>query len=58
MTMKDKAKNFLQIARGRAKQTAGSALGNPDLGAEGRRDERTGDLKQAGEKVKDAFRKR
>ncbi|HUY17373.1 MAG TPA: CsbD family protein [Acidimicrobiales bacterium] len=58
MTMKDKARNLFQISRGRAKQVAGSAVGDVDLGTKGRREERAGDLKQAGEKVKDAFRKR
>ncbi|MHB8378886.1 MAG: CsbD family protein [Acidimicrobiales bacterium] len=56
--MKDKARNLFQISKGRAKQVAGSAVGNTDLGQEGRHEERAGDLKQAGEKVKDAFRKR
>jgi uncharacterized protein YjbJ (UPF0337 family) len=58
MTMKDKAKNLFQVGRGRAKEDAGSAVGNPDLQKEGRHEQRAGDLKQAGEKVKDAFRKR
>ena len=58
MTLKDKAKNFFQVSKGRAKQVTGDAVGNPDLEAKGRHDQRAGDLKQAGEKVKDAFRKR
>jgi len=58
MTMKDKAKNFLQISRGKAKEVSGNAVGNKKLEADGRHDQRAGDLKQAGEKVKDAFRKR
>ena len=58
MTMRDKAKNFFQVSRGRAKEATGNAIGNPDLEAEGRHDQRAGDLKQAAEKVKDAFRKR
>jgi len=57
MALKDKVKNFLQTSRGKAKEVAGGAVGNADLEADGRRDQRTGDLKQAGEKVKDAFRK-
>jgi uncharacterized protein YjbJ (UPF0337 family) len=36
----------------------GNAVGNKDLEADGRHDQKVGDLKQAGEKVKDAFRKR
>jgi uncharacterized protein YjbJ (UPF0337 family) len=58
MAMKDKVRNFFQISRGKAKEVTGNAIGNADLEAEGRHDQRDGDLKQAGEKVKDAFRKR
>jgi uncharacterized protein YjbJ (UPF0337 family) len=58
MTMKDKAKNMLQIARGRAKRAVGSATHDKGLEANGVADQRHGNLKQAGEKVKDAFGKR
>jgi uncharacterized protein YjbJ (UPF0337 family) len=34
----------------------GDATGNEDLQAEGRGDQVKGDLKQAGEKIKDAFK--
>jgi uncharacterized protein YjbJ (UPF0337 family) len=57
MAMKDKVKNMLQTSRGRAKQALGSATHDPGLAANGVVDERHGNLKQAGEKVKDAFRK-
>ena len=50
--LEDKA----QELKGRAKQTAGSAMGDRDMQAEGFKDEKSGQVKQAGEKVKDAFR--
>jgi uncharacterized protein YjbJ (UPF0337 family) len=58
MAMKDKAKNMFQISRGRLKRAAGNATGDAYLISDGRKDERSGNLKQAGEKVKDALRKR
>jgi uncharacterized protein YjbJ (UPF0337 family) len=58
MSMKDKAKNMLQITRGRAKRAVGSATHDKGLEANGVADQRSGNLKQAGEKVKDAFGKR
>jgi uncharacterized protein YjbJ (UPF0337 family) len=54
MSATDKAKNKAQEIKGRAKQTAGAASGNPQQEREGKVDEATGNLKQAGEKVKDA----
>lgn len=57
MTMKDKAKNMLQISRGRAKRAIGSATHDKGLEANGVTDQRNGNLKQAGEKIKDAFDK-
>jgi uncharacterized protein YjbJ (UPF0337 family) len=56
--MKDKAKNMLQITRGKAKRKLGSATHDKGLEANGVADQRSGNLKQAGEKVKDAFGKR
>jgi uncharacterized protein YjbJ (UPF0337 family) len=57
MTMKDKAKNMLQITRGKAKRAVGSATHDKGLEANGVADERSGNLKQAGEKLKDALGK-
>jgi uncharacterized protein YjbJ (UPF0337 family) len=57
MSAMDKAKDKLQEAKGKAKKNTGEAVGNPRLEAEGRTDETAGNLKQAGEKVKDAFKK-
>ena len=56
MGIDDKAKNTGQDWAGKAKEAAGEATGNRDLAAEGRADQTEADLKQAGEKVKDAFR--
>jgi uncharacterized protein YjbJ (UPF0337 family) len=56
MSKKDKAKNMLQILRGKTKQTLGSATHDKGLKADGANDERIGNMKQAGEKVKDALR--
>lgn len=57
MSASDKAKDKLQTAKGDAKEATGRALDDPGLEAEGKADKVTGNLKQAGEKVKDAFRK-
>jgi uncharacterized protein YjbJ (UPF0337 family) len=43
--------------KGKAKEATGSATDNEDLREEGRREQSEADLKQAGEKVKDAFKK-
>jgi uncharacterized protein YjbJ (UPF0337 family) len=52
----DKVKNTAQSAKGNVKQAAGKVTGNRDLEAEGALDKTAGSLKQAGEKVKDAFK--
>jgi uncharacterized protein YjbJ (UPF0337 family) len=54
----DKLKNMAQISRGKAKQTAGKVTGDGDLESEGVTDQQLGNVKQAGEKVKDAFKRR
>ena len=58
MSFADKFHNKAQELRGRAKQTTGEATGNRRLQREGRADQVKGDLRQAGEKVKDALRRR
>ena len=40
--------------KGKAKEGAGRATDDPELEAEGRTDQASGSVKQAGEKVKDA----
>jgi uncharacterized protein YjbJ (UPF0337 family) len=56
MSATDKIKNKIQAARGKAKEGAGDALDDPALKGEGKGDQVAGNLKQAGEKVKDAFK--
>jgi uncharacterized protein YjbJ (UPF0337 family) len=51
----DKAKNKVEEIEGRAKQVVGSATGDESTRREGRAEEAKGNLKQAGEKVKDAL---
>ena len=53
----DKVKNTAQRAKGKVKQAAGTATGNDKLRAKGKADQRRGNLKQAGEKLKDAAKK-
>jgi uncharacterized protein YjbJ (UPF0337 family) len=57
MTANDKVKNSAQRAKGKFKETVGDATGNNDLKAEGKTDQTKGNLKQAGEKMKDAIKK-
>ena len=57
MSTTDKAKNTAQRAKGKVKEAAGTVTGNDKLRSKGKVDQKKGDLKQAGEKVKDAFRK-
>lgn len=52
----DKAKNTVQGAKGKAKEAAGRITGNDRLRGKGRSDQAKSKVKQAGEKVKDAFR--
>jgi uncharacterized protein YjbJ (UPF0337 family) len=54
MSATNKAKNAAQKASGAIKETTGRHTGNRDLEAEGKKDRFAGDIKQAGEKVKDA----
>lgn len=57
MGFADKLKNKVQSLSGKGKQRVGGATGNRDLQAEGDVDQAKGDLKQAGENVKDAFKR-
>jgi len=57
MSAEDKAKNTAETASGKAKEGLGEATGNESLEAEGRADQAKGDLKQAGENIKDVFKK-
>lgn len=57
MTNKDRAKNLAQVAKGKVEEGAGRATGDDILIADGKADQVKGNAKQAGEKVKDAFKK-
>jgi uncharacterized protein YjbJ (UPF0337 family) len=57
MGLGDKFHNAAEKLHGRSKQAAGEATGNNRLRAEGRSRQVKADLKQAGEKIKDAFRR-
>jgi uncharacterized protein YjbJ (UPF0337 family) len=56
MGLDDKMKNTAEDLGGKAKEGAGKATDDEELEAEGRADQTAADLKQAGEKVKDAFK--
>jgi uncharacterized protein YjbJ (UPF0337 family) len=56
MTMVDKVKNTLQRVTGHGKRTAGRVSGDPDLEARGAAQKVGGDVRQAGENLKDATR--
>jgi uncharacterized protein YjbJ (UPF0337 family) len=56
MGAENKAANKVTEVKGKIKKKAGEATDNADLEAEGRAEESKGDLKQAGEKAKDAFK--
>ncbi|MGO9506020.1 MAG: CsbD family protein [Mycobacterium sp.] len=53
----DKVKNKIEDAGGRAKEAIGKVTGDKDTKNEGRVDQAKASLKDAGEKVKDAFKK-
>ena len=55
---RNKTRNATQKAKGQLKETAGRVTGDERLEAEGRADKAKANLKQAGEKIKDAFRGR
>jgi uncharacterized protein YjbJ (UPF0337 family) len=57
MSSVNKVKNKAQVAKGRLKEGAGRTTNDRTLQAEGRGDKAAGNLKQAGEKVKDTLRK-
>jgi uncharacterized protein YjbJ (UPF0337 family) len=57
MGLDDKIGNAAEKVGGKGKEAAGSATGDESLKAEGQTDQAKSDLKQAGENVKDAFKK-
>jgi uncharacterized protein YjbJ (UPF0337 family) len=56
LTKKDKVRNLAKILKGKLKVSTGRAVGNKKLKARGKEDQMLGNLSQAGEKVKDAFK--
>lgn len=58
MATDDKAENKAEKLKGQAKEKVGDATGNEQWQAEGKAEQTKGDLKQAGEKAKDALGKK
>lgn len=56
MSAVDKIKNAVEDVEGKAKEALGKVTGNENLEAEGKKDQTKSDIKDAGEKVKDAFK--
>ena len=56
MGTEDKFKNQAEGALGSAKEKIGDATDDESMQAEGKTEQSKADLKQAGEKVKDAFK--
>ena len=56
MGLDDKIDNAGQDAGGKIKEALGKGTDDRDLETEGKADQASADLKQAGEKVKDAFK--
>lgn len=54
MATGDKIKHTAQEAAGKVKETTGKATGNEDLEARGKADQAKANVKQAGDKGKDA----
>ena len=57
MSKRDKARNTAEAAKGKAKKAAGKVTGNPYSQAEGTAKNKSANLKQAGEKLKDTAKK-
>lgn len=53
----NKSGNQGQKVRGKVKEGVGKATNDEALEAQGKRDQSSSDLKQAGEKAKDAFKR-
>lgn len=54
MGLKDKAENKAENLKGQGKESVGRATGDESLEAEGRADQGSSKIKDAGEKAKDA----
>ncbi|WP_150307401.1 CsbD family protein [Planctomonas psychrotolerans] len=56
MGLDDKIKNAAQDVAGKVKEATGEHKNDPDLKAEGQKDQSASSVKQAGENIKDAFK--
>jgi uncharacterized protein YjbJ (UPF0337 family) len=56
MSARDKAKNTKDSAKGKAKEAVGRATRDGSTEAKGKAEQSVADLKQAGEKAKDALK--
>lgn len=57
MGLDDKIKNKAEEVQGKGKEKTGEATGDDSMRAEGKNEQTKANLKQAGENVKDAFKK-
>ncbi len=57
MGLSDKISNKAEDLKGQGKETAGKATNDPELEGEGKGDQASAAVKDAGEKVKDAGKK-
>jgi uncharacterized protein YjbJ (UPF0337 family) len=57
MATEDRAAHKATEVKGDVKESLGKVTGDQELEAEGKGDQAKGNLKQAGDKVKDAFKK-
>jgi uncharacterized protein YjbJ (UPF0337 family) len=57
MATEDKAAHKATEVKGKIKEGVGDATDDQELQAEGQADQAKGNLKQAGDKIKDAFKK-
>ena len=56
MGLGDKIDNKAEEMKGQGKEAVGQATDDDELKAEGQMDQTKGNIKQAGEKIKDAFK--
>jgi uncharacterized protein YjbJ (UPF0337 family) len=56
MSAIDKAKNAVDDMAGKGKEALGNVTGDRETRNEGKKDQAKADIKDAGEKVKDAFK--
>lgn len=57
MTADKKPSTKVERAKGAVKETVGRAVGNEQMTAEGRAERAKGDMREAGQKAKDAFKR-